>query len=251
MELKGDTVFMVSFVDTTDEVAKQPTGPRLDKVRDGNKGEAGKVLLDKEVTVGDREAPRPRHPDRDARRVHPQPHRDRGQSPLSGDGPGAEGGRHLALRGQVHRVVRSHQVRSRLRFALTLLVLLAGGHAFAADEKYVSKDGRFTVVFPAGEVKENTVGTGLKSKQSILTAKERTFEVIYADLPAEAKKLTTKQLFDAGEKGAIKGEGKKLAASIDFTFGPDKLPARDHGEGRRSRRPRGDDLQGRAPTSSR
>ena len=37
-----------SYVDTTEEVAKQPVGPRLDKVRDGNKGERGKVLSEKE-----------------------------------------------------------------------------------------------------------------------------------------------------------------------------------------------------------
>jgi len=52
VELKGDTVFMVSYVDATDEIAKTPAGPRLDKVRDGNKGEAGKILADKEIVVG-------------------------------------------------------------------------------------------------------------------------------------------------------------------------------------------------------
>jgi hypothetical protein len=52
VELKGDTVFMVSYVDASDEVAKKPAGPRLDKVRDGNKGESGKVVEDKDVTVG-------------------------------------------------------------------------------------------------------------------------------------------------------------------------------------------------------
>jgi len=52
VELKGDTVFMVSYVDASDEVAKKPAGPRLDKVRDGNKGPNGKVLEDKDVMVG-------------------------------------------------------------------------------------------------------------------------------------------------------------------------------------------------------
>ena len=52
VELKGGTVFLVSYVDASDEVAKKPAGPRLDKVRDGNKGPAGKVLEDKDVTVG-------------------------------------------------------------------------------------------------------------------------------------------------------------------------------------------------------
>jgi hypothetical protein len=52
VELKGDTVFLVSYVDATDEVAKTPAGPRLDKVRDGNKGESGKVVTEKEIVVG-------------------------------------------------------------------------------------------------------------------------------------------------------------------------------------------------------
>ena len=34
------------------DVAKSPAGPRLDKVRDGNKGPDGKVLTDKEIVVG-------------------------------------------------------------------------------------------------------------------------------------------------------------------------------------------------------
>jgi hypothetical protein len=57
VELKGDIVFMVSYVDSSDEVAKKPAGPRLDKVRDGNKGDKGKVLEDKEITLGDEKFP--------------------------------------------------------------------------------------------------------------------------------------------------------------------------------------------------
>ena len=57
VELKGDTVFMVSYVDAADDVAKKPAGPRLDKVRDGNKGAAGKVIEDKEITLGEEKYP--------------------------------------------------------------------------------------------------------------------------------------------------------------------------------------------------
>ncbi|MBN9122018.1 MAG: hypothetical protein J0I06_23230 [Planctomycetes bacterium] len=57
VELKGDTTFLVSFVDATDEVAKKPAGPRLDKVRDGNKGTNGKVIEDKEIEVGPEKYP--------------------------------------------------------------------------------------------------------------------------------------------------------------------------------------------------
>lgn len=52
VELKGDTVFMVSYVDASDEGAKKPAAARLDRVRDGNKGASGKVLEDKPIEVG-------------------------------------------------------------------------------------------------------------------------------------------------------------------------------------------------------
>jgi hypothetical protein len=45
-------IFMVTYVDAPDDVAKSAPGPRLDKVRDGNKGTDGKVLSEKEITVG-------------------------------------------------------------------------------------------------------------------------------------------------------------------------------------------------------
>ena len=59
VELKGDITFMVSYIDATDEVAKKPAGSRLEKVRDGNKGDKGKVIEDKEITVarGDEKFP--------------------------------------------------------------------------------------------------------------------------------------------------------------------------------------------------
>jgi hypothetical protein len=52
VELRAGTSFLVTYVDTPDEVTKAPVGPRLDKVRDANKGENGKVLEDKELTIG-------------------------------------------------------------------------------------------------------------------------------------------------------------------------------------------------------
>jgi hypothetical protein len=52
VELRAGTSFLVTYVDTTDEVSKLPSGPRFDKVRDAIKGEKGKVLEDKELTIG-------------------------------------------------------------------------------------------------------------------------------------------------------------------------------------------------------
>src|SRR5262245_29489764 len=52
VELRGGTTFLVTYVDAPAGVAKQEPGPRLDKVRDANKGEKGKVLEEKNLTVG-------------------------------------------------------------------------------------------------------------------------------------------------------------------------------------------------------
>jgi hypothetical protein len=52
VELRAGTAFLITYVDAPDDVAKAPVGPRLDKVRDANKGEDGKVLEDKDLTIG-------------------------------------------------------------------------------------------------------------------------------------------------------------------------------------------------------
>jgi hypothetical protein len=52
VELRAGTAFLVTYVDAPEDVAKLPTGPRFDKVRDANKGENGKVLEDKELMIG-------------------------------------------------------------------------------------------------------------------------------------------------------------------------------------------------------
>lgn len=52
VQLSEAVFFMVTYIDVPDDVAKQPPGPRLDKVRDGNKGAEGKLLADAVVAVG-------------------------------------------------------------------------------------------------------------------------------------------------------------------------------------------------------
>jgi hypothetical protein len=52
VELRGGTAFLVTYVDTPDDVAKLPPGQRFDKVRDAIKGEKGKVLEDKDLKIG-------------------------------------------------------------------------------------------------------------------------------------------------------------------------------------------------------
>ena len=60
VELRAGTSFLVTFIDATEEAAKQPAASRIDKVRDGNKGPDGKVVEEKEVTLGAE-----KHPGRD------------------------------------------------------------------------------------------------------------------------------------------------------------------------------------------
>jgi hypothetical protein len=52
VELRGGTAFLVTYVDAAPEVANSPAAPRIDKVRDANKGRGGKVLEDKEIALG-------------------------------------------------------------------------------------------------------------------------------------------------------------------------------------------------------
>lgn len=57
VELRAGTTFLVSYVDAPAEVANQPSGPRFDKIRDANKGSAGKVHEEKDLTVGQEKLP--------------------------------------------------------------------------------------------------------------------------------------------------------------------------------------------------
>jgi hypothetical protein len=52
VELRGGTAFLVIHVDSPEDVLKQPAAMRFDKVRDANKGNDGKVLEEKDLTVG-------------------------------------------------------------------------------------------------------------------------------------------------------------------------------------------------------
>lgn len=57
VELRAGTSFLITYADAPDDVAKAPAGMRFDKVRDANKGEDGKILEEKELTIGDEKYP--------------------------------------------------------------------------------------------------------------------------------------------------------------------------------------------------
>ncbi|MFO0806481.1 MAG: hypothetical protein U0791_25530 [Gemmataceae bacterium] len=52
VEVSDGVFFLVTYIDAPDDVAKLPAAMRLDKLRDGNKGDDGKVILDKPIEVG-------------------------------------------------------------------------------------------------------------------------------------------------------------------------------------------------------
>jgi hypothetical protein len=57
VELDDDVVFCVTFIDYPEELTKTDPPKRLDKIRDGSKGADGKVLSEKDVTVGPEKHP--------------------------------------------------------------------------------------------------------------------------------------------------------------------------------------------------
>ncbi len=48
----SSAVFMVTYIDVSEETAKAPAATRLDKIRDASKGTDGKVLSEKDLKVG-------------------------------------------------------------------------------------------------------------------------------------------------------------------------------------------------------
>jgi len=57
VEVADGVFFLVTYIDAPDDVAKLPAAMRLDKLRDGNKGDDGKVLLDKPIELGAEKLP--------------------------------------------------------------------------------------------------------------------------------------------------------------------------------------------------
>jgi len=108
-----------------------------------------------------------------------------------------------------------------------VVVVVCGGFAVAQDEKYTSKAGKYSVVFPEG-AKVKTMDQesgGLKMYTAAAEVKGNAYVVMYADFPAEVKDVPPKIVFDGAEKGAA-GDGK-VVSSKDITHGTKKYPARE------------------------
>lgn len=113
------------------------------------------------------------------------------------------------------------------------VVVCAALTAGAADEeKYTSKEGKFTVRFPKGAkvVKTDTVKTADGSELHRIAAadgKEKVYMVMYGDLPDSVKNVPAKTLLDTAEKGGVERIKGKLVSSKDIELGKNKLPGRE------------------------
>ena len=57
VRVSDSLLFMVTYIDVPDSVAKAPIGPRLDKIRDGNVGKDGKLVSEKSLELGEEKYP--------------------------------------------------------------------------------------------------------------------------------------------------------------------------------------------------
>ena len=115
--------------------------------------------------------------------------------------------------------------------ALAVVVCWALTAGAADDEKYTSKEGKFTIQFPKGakvktETKKSADGNELHMTATA-EGKEKLYMVMYGDLPETVKNVPPKTFFDAAEKGGVERSKGKLVSSKDIEFGKNKLPGRE------------------------
>jgi hypothetical protein len=121
-------------------------------------------------------------------------------------------------------------MRSHLLTAMFVLfaAALATGQDDKKPEKYVSKDGNYSVGFPAKPTTTSNKAGGVDLHIAIVEKGMGGFAVIHSDLPAEAVKAAKpKDLLDGGQKGLIDNFKAKISSTKDFEFGKQKYPARE------------------------
>lgn len=122
-------------------------------------------------------------------------------------------------------------MRFKLAAAAVFGFALVGVAQDAKDGKYVSKDGGYSVRFPAGvEVKAKTQDApgGLKMVMAIAEQDKKTHVVMYMALPeGTLKAIPAKTILDGAAAGALQKSGGKEVSQKDFAFGKEKHPARE------------------------
>jgi hypothetical protein len=119
----------------------------------------------------------------------------------------------------------------RSTFAGVVILLLAAGLAPGQDakgEKYVSKEGKYSVGFPGKPTTSANKAGAVDLNMAIVQKGAGGYAVIHSDLPAEAVKVAKpKELLDGGQNGLINNFKAKVTSTKDFEFGKQKYPARE------------------------
>lgn len=123
-------------------------------------------------------------------------------------------------------------MRYRLAAAAALLACgVVGTAQDATDGKYVSKDGGFSIRFPAGaEVKTKTQDApgGLKMVMAIAEQDKKSHVAMFMALPpGTLAAVPAETILDGAAKGALQKSGGKEVSQKDFAFGKAKHPARE------------------------
>ena len=115
--------------------------------------------------------------------------------------------------------------------AAVLAFGLVGSADDAKDGRYVSKEGGFSVQYPAGadvKTKSQDAPGGLKMIVTGVEGERKAFMVMYMALPDGFVKATTpKKILDGAADGAVKKGGGKQVSTKDITFGNEKYPGRE------------------------
>lgn len=108
---------------------------------------------------------------------------------------------------------------------------LVGTAQDAKDGKFVSKDGGYTIQFPAGaEVKTKTQDApgGLLMVMATAEQDKKSHVAMYMALPPGAVKIVgANKILDGAVNGALDKSGGTEVSQKDFAFGKDKHPARE------------------------
>jgi len=117
----------------------------------------------------------------------------------------------------------------RSSFSAAAFVLFAAGLAIGQEpEKFVSKEGKYSVGFPGKPMVESKKAGGIDLNIAIVQKGMGGFAVIHSDLPADkVKAAKPKDLLDGGQKGLIDNFKAKISSAKDFEFGKQKYPARE------------------------
>jgi hypothetical protein len=115
--------------------------------------------------------------------------------------------------------------------ALAGLLFLSFALAAEQDtplEKFESKEGRYSVLFPGKPARTTNKAGGIDLHVAVVKVVMGSFAVTHSVLPPEVIQVAKpKDLLDGGQKGFIDHFKAKVTSSRDFEFGTEKYPARE------------------------